>query len=187
MITEEQHDKMVAEMLGQWRSEAGYTQVQMAELIGCSRSELQKIEYGTLKVKSYTIIKWAELTGHNPVLYMQHIVYPDVTRAGSSATKKKEKLIAGLDLCTEDELDALIEIYLKEHGGDRKALIHLMACYVRLLIGDRQNITLLITNCYRILTRKKKFRGFQPDLERIEQAREKGAEAHVNGSNKYRI
>ena len=184
MISEYEHDLSVRHMLSSWRSDAGITQEEMGKYLGISRRKIQMIENGECHVKSYTIVQWADITGHDPVLCMQQIIHPLDSFTGPSIEKKRKKFSSSLEICHEDELDALSEIFLNDHGGDRRALAHLMASYVQLDPGDRQNIALLIINCFKNMVRKRK-PNFMPDIEFISAVRDKAVEAHINGMNRY--
>ena len=181
-LPEFEFDIIVGRTLQKWRKEKKITQKEMAEKIGTARQSIINIEKGETHTKTYTIYRWAKITGKNP-----DTLYAELNDTDHDHGALLVKVLAGTKAFTSDMLEVVNEIMSEDIRGNLRAVLHLFDMYLHCPMHDRQSIALLIINNYKTaLARGEiKERKFMPDIELVEKCQESGWKAAINNKESY--
>lgn len=180
MLPEYLFDIKIGQILKQWRKKARITQEEMADKICTTRQSINRIENGLTHCKCYTIYVWSLIT-KNPI----SSILPYFNNAPDDCLL--HEIISGTSKFSEDMKKAVHCIIYEKHGGNVQAVLHLFVMYLRCPLRDRQNLTLLILNCYKTALERGEIEhhDFIPDMQLVADSQELGRQAFIKNKNQY--
>lgn len=184
MIPEHEFNKRLGRILRRWRKEKGIDQSHMAHLIGTTRQTITHLETAnhTTCAKAYTLYQWAKETDGNP-----DTVFAEIDDSHDEDRELRE-VLTGTRRFTAGMLRTVHCLMYEPHGSNLEAFLSLMHMYKCLPMRDKQNISLLITNCYRTaLERGEITTEHMPDVDFVEKCQKLGREAWIHDKDRYHV
>ena len=177
-----------AHVIRQARADAGLSQIEVSDMIGVSRSTIQKWEDGSATPSLEKFLDYLEKIQRPSIPYMLYLCDPDHYENATidSARTTLQELISNID---DETIKKLFFCAFANHGSDAFAVLDMVVADLQTPLRARINVAHEVMVNYEIARRHgdtSRGSNTYPDIENLGKAISSGVEAVISHKDSYR-